>query len=120
MLRCAHTWLILCTVVAQVALTIPAVSLAQSLRAAAATADITPQKWPLPMVGTFSERLATHAWDPLQARALVLDNGETRIGLVIVDSCYCPRELFDEAKRRAEEVCGIPADRILAAPSVPT
>jgi neutral ceramidase len=83
-------------------------------RAGAATADITPQTWPLPMVGSFSERLATHAWDPLSARALVLDDGSTRLGIVVVDSCYCPRELFDEAKRRAAEVCGIPADHILA------
>jgi neutral ceramidase len=83
-------------------------------RAGAATADITPQTWPLPMVGSFSERLATHAWDPLSARALVLDDGSTRLGIVVVDSCYCPRELFDEAKRRAAEVCGMPADHILA------
>lgn len=83
-------------------------------RAGAATADITPQNWPLPMVGSFSERLATRAWDPLNARALVLDDGSTRLGIVVVDSCYCPRELFDEAKRRAAEVCGLPADRILA------
>jgi neutral ceramidase len=85
-----------------------------NFRAGAATADITPQTWPLPMVGSFSERLATHAWDPLSARALVLDDGSTRLGIVVVDSCYCPRELFDEAKRRAAEVCGIPADHILA------
>jgi hypothetical protein len=83
-------------------------------RAGAATADITPQKWPVPMVGSFSERLATHAWDPLHARALVLDNGSTRLGFVVVDSCYCPRELFDEAKRRAALLCEMPADHILA------
>ena len=86
----------------------------EKLLAAAATADITPQKWPLPMVGTFSERLATHAWDPLNARALVLDNGTNRIAFVVVDSCYCPRELFDEAKRRAAKICDIPVENILA------
>ncbi|MDF1843845.1 MAG: neutral/alkaline non-lysosomal ceramidase N-terminal domain-containing protein [Rubripirellula sp.] len=88
-------------------------SAAETFSAAAATADITPQKWPVPMVGSFSERLATHAWDPLKARALVLDNGTTRLGFVVVDSCYCPRELFDEAKRRAADICGMPADHIL-------
>ncbi len=60
-------------------------SAAETFSAAAATADITPQKWPVPMVGSFSERLATHAWDPLKARALVLDNGTTRLGFVVVD-----------------------------------
>lgn len=83
-------------------------------RAGAAVADITPQNWPMPMVGSFSERLATRAWDPLSARALVLDDGETRLGIVVVDSCYCPRELFDEAKRRAAKLCGMRADHILA------
>jgi len=33
----------------------------ETFSAGAATADITPQTWPVPMVGSFSERLATHA-----------------------------------------------------------
>lgn len=93
----------------------PAADAAETFHAGAATADITPQKWPLPMVGSFSERLATHAWDPLKARALVIDNGTTRLGFVVVDSCYCPRELFDEAKRRAAELCGMPPEHMLTA-----
>tara|TARA_R110002072_G_scaffold238769_2_gene396324 strand:- start:228929 stop:230401 length:1473 start_codon:yes stop_codon:yes gene_type:complete len=86
-----------------------------ALRAGAATADITPQQWPVELIGSFSHRLAGHAWDRLNARALVLDNGETRLAFVTVDSCLVPRTLFDEAKRRAAEVCGISADHILAA-----
>lgn len=85
------------------------------LRAGAATADITPQKWPVELIGSFSQRLAGHAWDRLNARALVLDNGETRLALVTVDSCLVPRSLFDEARRRAAALCDIPADHILAA-----
>lgn len=82
-------------------------------QAGAAVADITPQKWPVFLVGSFSRRPATHAWDPLSARALVLDNGKTRIGFVVVDSCFCPRSLFDKAKKRAEKVTGIRADHLL-------
>ncbi len=82
-------------------------------RAGAAVADITPQKWPVPLVGSFNERLAYRAWDALHARALVLDSGSTRLGFVVVDSCYCPRSLFDEAKRRAAELTGIAADHLL-------
>jgi len=85
------------------------------LKAGAATADITPQKWPVELIGSFSKRLAGHAWDRLNARALVLDNGETRLAFVTVDSCLVQRTLFDEAKRRAAEVCGMPADHILTA-----
>ena len=84
------------------------------LQAGAAVADITPQRWPVPMVGSFAERLAMRAWDPLQVRSLVLDNGTSRIAFVVVDSCYCPRSLFDDAKRRASEVCGLKPENILA------
>ena len=58
---------------------LPRADAAETFSAGAATADITPHTWPVPMVGSFSERLATHAWDPLKARALVLDNGTTRL-----------------------------------------
>ncbi|MEO1994886.1 MAG: hypothetical protein ABGZ17_06380 [Planctomycetaceae bacterium] len=85
------------------------------LRAGAAVADITPQKWPVPLVGSFRPREAWRAWDPLSARALVLDDGRTRLGIVIVDSCYCPRDVFDTAKQRASRLTGIPIDHILAA-----
>ena len=88
---------------------------AEGFRAGAAVADVTPVRWPVPLVGSFSERLATKAWDPLEARALVLDDGETRLAMVLVDSCYVPREVFDEAKRRASEGSGIRTDRMLMA-----
>ena len=84
-------------------------------RAGAAIGDITPQKWPVEMVGNFFPRAATKAWDPLNARALVLDNSVTKIAFVMVDSCYCGRELFDEAKKRASRLTGIPADHMLMA-----
>lgn len=84
-------------------------------RAGAAVADITPQKWPVDMVGNFFPRPAFRAWDPLSARALVLDNSVTKIAFVIVDSCYCGRNLFDDAKRRASRLTGIPADHMLMA-----
>ncbi|MBW3542363.1 MAG: neutral/alkaline non-lysosomal ceramidase N-terminal domain-containing protein [Planctomycetes bacterium] len=52
------------------------------------------------MVGTFNERLAEKAWDQLYARALVLDDGTAAIGIVVVDSCYVPRKVLDDAKKR--------------------
>lgn len=87
----------------------------QVFRAGAALADITPQKWPVDMVGSFERRDAVRAWDPLSARALVLDDGKTQIGFVIVDSCFCPRVLFDEAKRRAQAITGLKVDHVLMA-----
>ncbi|HWQ53212.1 MAG TPA: hypothetical protein VN442_05975 [Bryobacteraceae bacterium] len=82
-------------------------------RAGAAAVDITPQAFPVPMRGTFSFRPATTAHDPLHARALVLDDGRTRLAMVIIDNVGIPRSLLDEAKRIASEATGIPTNRIL-------
>jgi neutral ceramidase len=86
-----------------------------AFRAGAAIGDITPQKWPVDLVGNFFPRPATKAWDPLNARALVLDDSVTKIAFVIVDSCYCSRSLFDDAKERASRLTGIPTDHMLMA-----
>ncbi len=67
------------------------------------------------LVGSFSERAAEKAWDPLSARALVLDDGQTRLAIVIVDSCLIPRSLFDEVKQRASKATGIRTDHMLMA-----
>jgi len=88
---------------------------AAEFRAGAAVGDITPTKWPVYLVGSFSERGAEEAWDPLSARALVLDDGETRLAIVIVDNCLIPRKVFDEAKQRASKSTGIRPDRMLLA-----
>ena len=85
----------------------------KTLLAGAAAVDITPAKWPVSLVGSFSDRQATKAWDPLHARALVLDDGETRLAIVVVDNCLIKRPLFDEAKKRAAKRTKIPANRIL-------
>ncbi len=88
---------------------------AAEFRAGAAVGDITPTKWPVYLVGSFSERGAEKAWDLLSARALVMDDGETRLAIVIVDSCLIPRALFDEAKQRASKLTGIRSDHMLMA-----
>jgi hypothetical protein len=83
------------------------------LKAGAAKADVTPVQWPVPLVGQFNQRLADKAWDPLHARALVLDDGKTQLAIVVVDSCYIPRNVLDDAKRRAAQATGIPAENML-------
>jgi hypothetical protein len=96
-----------------VLVSVAAAEAAAELRAGAAKADVTPVKWPVPLVGQFNQRLADKAWDPLYARAMVLDDGKTKIAIVVVDSCYVPRTIFDEAKRRAREKTGIPTENML-------
>lgn len=84
------------------------------LRAGAAASNVTP---PLgeSIVGNWTPMPATYIHDELHARCLVLDNGETRLALVVVDNVGIPRRVTDEAKRLAQQHTGIPASRILIA-----
>ncbi len=82
-------------------------------RAGAAVADIVPQEFPISMLGSFSDRKATSAHDPLEVRAMVLDDGRTRIAIAVCDNCIIPRELTEAAKSLAAERTQIAAERML-------
>jgi neutral ceramidase len=82
-------------------------------RAGAYAADITPTKWPVSVNGGMQDRQATAAHDRLHARCLVLDDGATRLAVVVCDSCMIPREIVDEARTLAARATGIRKDRIL-------
>ena len=71
-----------------------------TFRAGAYAIDVTPQHYPVPMVGSMTPKFAHSAHDPLHARCQVLDDGETQIAFVIVDSCLIPRDVWDAAKAR--------------------
>ncbi|MEJ7639171.1 MAG: hypothetical protein WKF75_14665 [Singulisphaera sp.] len=81
--------------------------------AGAAVVDVSPRTLPVIINGGFLEAKADTIHDPLSARGLVLDDGVTRLAIVVVDSCGLPRELVDVAKERARETTGIPTDRML-------
>src|SRR5688572_33440803 len=83
------------------------------LRARASAVDITPKEFPVIVNGMFEERTATKALDPLFAKCVVLDDGTTRLAIVVVDSCMLPRDLLDEAKEIASKSTSIPTDKIL-------
>jgi neutral ceramidase len=85
------------------------------LRAGTAAVDITPQEWPVRVIGNFGLTLAKSAHDPLHARAIVLEDGGVKIAIVLVDSCLVKREEMDRAKALAAKRTGIPANRILMA-----
>lgn len=82
-------------------------------RAGAYAQDITPTKFPISVNGGMADRQATSAHDRLHARCLVLDDGSTKIALVVCDSCMIPREVTDPAKTMAAKLTKIPASRIL-------
>ena len=86
---------------------------AAAFRAGAAVVDIVPRQFPISMLGSFNDRPATSAHDPLAVRAIVLDDGRTRIAIAVCDNCIIPRELLEEAKKLAAEQTKIPAERML-------
>ena len=81
-------------------------------KAGAATGDVTA---PLgtSMNGGFQDREASYIHDPQLARCLALDDGKTRIVLVVVDSCVIGRDIFDEAKAMVEKATGLPKTQML-------
>ncbi len=80
--------------------------------AGACAVDVTPDWFPVVVNGGFQPQYAQKAHDPLHARCLVLDDGSTRVAIVVVDSCVFDRAIHEEAKQLAEKRAGIPASRI--------
>jgi len=86
-----------------------------ALRAGAAAVDITPREFPLNMPGGHNANLARSAHDPLHSRALVLDDGRTKIALLVVDNLGLSPEVIDEAKAIAAGRTGMAANTMLVA-----
>ncbi len=86
---------------------------AKQFRAGVATSNITPWLGD-GLIGNFgTPPPAEYIHDQLHARCFVLDDGSTRIALVVSDSLYMSRELLDEAKRQVHKATGLPTDRML-------
>ena len=81
-------------------------------RAGAATSNITP---PLgsPLVGGWTPEPAANVHDELHSRCLVLDDGLTKLVLVVSDNVGISRNVYDEAKRVLHEKTEIPVANML-------
>jgi hypothetical protein len=87
---------------------------APTFRAGAATANVSP--WVgVSLNGGMADRTTGYVHDELHARALVLDDGATKLAILVCDSCMIPREVVQEAKTRIEELTGIPPGNVLIA-----
>ena len=85
------------------------------LRAGAAKADITPQIG-VSLDGPISKNgpvIGVH--DPLYARALLLDDSNSKLGLVICDACTIGEEVIDAAKKMVQTETGLSTDCVLIA-----
>ena len=101
---------IACLVLA--ASTLHAVETARVFKAGAATSNITPELGSS-INGGFQDGKAVFVHDELHARCLALDDGQTKLVLVVADSCVIGRGIFDEAKRMVNEATGLPAENML-------
>lgn len=84
-------------------------------RAGAATSNLTP-----PLGASLDGYIAqgtraTRVHDELHARCLVLDDGATRVALVVVDSTMIAREIHDRARALVPADAGLGPGRILIA-----
>ncbi len=82
-------------------------------QAGAAVVNVTPNKLPAIINGGMTARLGKKVVTPVNARAIVLDDGKEKIAIVIVDSCMIPRILTDDAKALAATKIDIKPNRIL-------
>ncbi|HDY88670.1 MAG TPA: hypothetical protein ENH82_11250, partial [bacterium] len=85
---------------------------ASELKAGAAKTDITP---PLgfPMAGYYTPRGATDVHDELYARAVVLDDGKTKLVLVTCDNISPFPKAYGEVRNKIEKELNIPAENII-------
>jgi hypothetical protein len=84
-----------------------------AFQAGAHAVDISPTNFPVVVNAMFTERAADKVVDRLHAKALVLDDGRTRVALCVVDSCMVPRDLCDRAKSLAAKPAGIRPEHML-------
>jgi hypothetical protein len=85
---------------------------AVEFRAGAATSNITPELGSS-INGGFQDGTAAYIHDELHARCLALDDGKTRLVMVVADSCVIGRGIFDEAKMLVHKATGLPETNMM-------
>ena len=95
------------------------------LRVGAAVVDVTPDQMPVLVNGGMVSRTADAVKTRVNARAIVLSSthadddskpgasSDERVAIVVVDSCMVPKQLLDDAKKRAASRTKLRPDRIL-------
>ncbi|MFP3904063.1 MAG: hypothetical protein ACLFWB_07460, partial [Armatimonadota bacterium] len=74
--------------------------------------DITPPLG-VEMAGHFVERHASEVHDPLTAHAMVLCDGDTTVALVGTDLVGMPDRVAQSARKRIEDLTGIPPKNVM-------
>ncbi|MFN0196662.1 MAG: hypothetical protein ACKVT0_07940 [Planctomycetaceae bacterium] len=103
--------LLLCSFMFTTSNSIPAAETGPLL-AGAATSNITPFIGG-DIVGGFKPNPSKHIHDELNVRCLVLDNGKTKLAIVICDLAGLHRSVSDEARKLIQDDVGIPLENVL-------
>ncbi len=85
---------------------------ADGLQAGAATSNITPEIGQ-EIIGGFVPYPSKHIHDELHARCLVLDDGKTKLALVVCDLLGIQRVVSTEARKMIQESVGIPPECVM-------
>jgi len=85
---------------------------AEEFLAGAATSNITPSIGS-PIIGGFVPFPSTHVHDELHARCLVLDDGTTKLAIVVCDLLGIHRVVSDQARQLISEQVGIPPENVM-------
>jgi neutral ceramidase len=89
-----------------------ALPLEAALRVGVGTSDITPPAG-VPMAGYYHVRLSEGVHDPLQAKAILLENGGVQAALVTCDLVSLPRPLVEQARAEIEKLTGVPGSSVM-------
>ena len=63
--------------------------------------------------GGFDPRYAVDVRDRLYVKAIVIDNGKTKISMIVLDACMIPLDICEQICERVEEYTDIKAENIM-------
>lgn len=84
----------------------------KTFKAGASTSVITP-KIGTSINGNFQDLISSHVHDDTHARSIVLDDGSTKLAIVVADLCMIGRDILDEAKAIASRATSIPVKNMM-------
>ena len=108
-MKCCVLWMAVCLASTQLPAAPPE---GPAFRAGAATSNITPFLGGA-VIGGFVPFPATNVHDELHARCLVLDDGKTKLALVVCDLLGISHDLSNAARKLVEESTGLPPEQVL-------
>ncbi|MDO5566449.1 MAG: hypothetical protein Q4G59_07310 [Planctomycetia bacterium] len=77
-----------------------------------AIVDTSPTEFPMMLDGGFVLRPSKKVQDPLNVRALCMDDGQHRFVIAVLDAVGIPESMVDEVKAIVKKKTGLPPEQI--------